>query len=71
MAFISVPRTRVLLVFSLACALNGCSTSATPERAAREPAAKAVATDTVRREAVNRTVSVSGTLAAENEVTLS
>ena len=36
-----------------------------------ERPAKAVDTEPVRREAVNRTVNVSGTLAAENEVTVS
>ncbi len=52
--------------------VSGCSESETPdERGAREGPAKSIATDTVRREAVNRTVSISGTLAAANEVTLS
>lgn len=62
-----------VVVCTLALAITGCSKSsaARNERGAREAPPKTVATDTVRREAVNRTVSVSGTLAAENEVTLS
>ncbi len=61
-----------LLFCTLAVTVSGCSKGpARNERGAREAAPKAITTDTVRREAVSRTVSVSGTLAAENEVTVS
>jgi multidrug efflux pump subunit AcrA (membrane-fusion protein) len=65
-------RTQLLLAVPLAAALAGCSQPAkgaegsTPERPA-----KTVDTEPVRRESVNRTVNITGTLAAENEVTVS
>jgi RND family efflux transporter MFP subunit len=72
MALPTPPPLQVLLLCTLAIIVSGCSESETPdERGARERPAKSITTDTVQREAVNRTVSVSGTLAAANEVTLS
>jgi RND family efflux transporter MFP subunit len=72
MALPTPPPLQVLLLCTLAIVVSGCSESETPdERGARERPAKSITTDTVQREAVNRTVSVSGTLAAANEVTLS
>jgi RND family efflux transporter MFP subunit len=72
MSSVTPPSVYVLAATALALTLAGCSASATrEERGARAPQPKSITTDTVRREAINRTVSVSGTLAAENEVTLS
>jgi multidrug efflux pump subunit AcrA (membrane-fusion protein) len=52
--------------------LTGCSQPTKgAEGATRERPAKAVDTELVKREDVNRTVNVSGTLAAENDVTIS
>jgi RND family efflux transporter MFP subunit len=56
----------------LGCVVGACSKSAnTAEATGRERPPKAVQTETVRQENVNRRVNVIGTLAAENEVTLS
>ena len=65
---------QLLLALSLAATLAGCSEPGTANDAegpTRKPPAKTIDTEPVRREAVNRTVNVSGTLAAENEVTVS
>jgi RND family efflux transporter MFP subunit len=65
-------RIQALVALALAATLTGCSESAKgAEGGTRERPAKAVDTEPVKREAVNRTVNVSGTLAAENEVTVS
>jgi multidrug efflux pump subunit AcrA (membrane-fusion protein) len=65
-------RIQVLLALALAAAVAGCSQPANgAEGGTRERPAKAVDTEAVKREAVNRVVNVSGTLAAENEVTVS
>ena len=65
-------RTQVLLAIALVTTLAGCSQSANgAEGGTRERPAKAVDTEPVKRESINRTVNVSGTLAAENEVTVS
>jgi len=72
MAPSSSSHAKVLLALALATTMAGCSASATPEDgSARQRPAKVVDTEPVKREAVNRTVNVSGTLAAENEVTVS
>ena len=56
----------------LGCALGGCSKAGTlAEANGRAAPVRAVQTETVRREDVKRTVNISGTLAAENEVTVS
>ena len=70
-SFISVI-TPIVIAVALGGALSGCSRASTGAEAnGREAPAKAVQTETVRREDVKRTVNVSGTLAAENEVTVS
>ena len=62
----------VVTAVMLGGALRGCSKASTrAETDGRAAPAKAVQTDTVRREDVKRTVNVSGTLAAENDVTVS
>jgi multidrug efflux pump subunit AcrA (membrane-fusion protein) len=72
MALLPPAPLRALLALTLATTLAGCSEPATgAEGGTRERPAKAIDTEPVRREAVNRTVNVSGTLAAENEVTVS
>jgi RND family efflux transporter MFP subunit len=64
--------TPFVLGIALGGALAGCSSASTgAETSGRETPAKAVQTEAVRREDVKRTVNVSGTLAAENEVTVS
>ena len=65
-------RIQALLALALAAAVAGCSQPANgAEGGTRERPAKAVDTEAVKRESVNRVVNVSGTLAAENEVTVS
>ena len=65
-------RTQLLLAVPLVAALTGCSQPAKgAEGTTRERPAKAIDTEAVRRETVNRTVNVTGTLAAENQVTVS
>jgi RND family efflux transporter MFP subunit len=72
MSFFTPSRVQVFGAAALACALSGCSRSATSAQAnGRESPAKEVETEAVRREDVKRTVNVIGTLAAENEVTVS
>lgn len=64
--------TPLVVAIALGGALAGCSSASTgAETSGRETPAKAVQTEAVRREDVKRTVSISGTLAAENEVTVS
>jgi RND family efflux transporter MFP subunit len=64
--------TPIVMAVALGGALTGCSQASTGAEAnGRAAPAKAVQTETVRREDVKRTVNVSGTLAAENEVTVS
>src|SRR6187402_3680291 len=64
--------TPLVLAIAIGGALAGCSSASTgAETSGRETPAKAVQTEAVRREDVKRTVSISGTLAAENEVTVS
>jgi RND family efflux transporter MFP subunit len=65
-------RIQALLALALVTTVAGCSQPANgAEGGTRERPAKAVDTEPVKREAVNRVVNVSGTLAAENEVTVS
>ena len=62
----------ISLFLCLAIALPvGCARSKVDKSDGREPAAKLVKTEPVRQEAVHRTVEVVGTLAAEDEVTIS
>ena len=69
---LSPARIQVVLALSLATTLAGCSEPTKgAERGTRERPAKVIETEAVKREDVKRTVNVSGTLAAENEVTLS
>lgn len=72
MALPSSLRIHALLALALATTVAGCSQSANgAEGGTRERPAKAIDTEPVKRESVNRVVNVSGTLAAENEVTVS
>ena len=62
----------VLVLSCLAITLSpGCARSKAGQDAGREPAAKLVKTEAVRQESLRRTVEVVGTLAAEDEVTIS
>jgi RND family efflux transporter MFP subunit len=74
MALLPHEPIRLLLALSVAATLSACSESGSAKSAddgTRARPAKTIDTEPVRREAVNRTVNVSGTLAAENEVTVS
>ena len=72
MALLPFTPLKALLALSVAATLAGCSEPANgSEGGARERPAKAIDTEAVRQEAINRTVNISGTLAAENEVTVS
>ena len=72
MALLTPGRLQVLLALSVATTLAGCSEAAKgAEGGSRERPAKAIDTEAVKRESINRTVNVSGTLAAENDVTVS
>jgi multidrug efflux pump subunit AcrA (membrane-fusion protein) len=74
MALLPHAPIRLLLALALAATLAGCSESGSAkgaEAGTRERPARSIDTEPVRREAVNRTVNVSGTLAAENQVTVS
>jgi RND family efflux transporter MFP subunit len=73
MAFLPPTPIRIVLALAAAAVLaTGCSESANgAEDGARERPARPIDTEEVRREAVNRTVNVTGTLAAENQVTVS
>src|SRR5438876_6150028 len=51
--------------------LAGCSKSQTAQARGRDETARAVRTEQVQQEAVRRAVEVVGTLAAEDEVTIS
>jgi membrane fusion protein (multidrug efflux system) len=62
----------LLLLLGLAIALPvGCTGSKVGQADKREPAARLVKTEAVRQAALHRTVEVVGTLAAEDEVTIS
>ena len=68
-----VSRSAALGFVVLACPwlLSACAESGTAAPRGKEAAAKSVKTEAVREEAVHRTVEVVGTLAAEDEVTIS
>lgn len=68
-----VSRSAALGFVVLACPwfLSACAESGTAAPRGKEAAAKSVKTEAVREEAVHRTVEVVGTLAAEDNVTLS
>ena len=61
----------LVLLLCLPMALPGCSQAKVERNHAGEPGAKLVKTAAVRQEAVRRSVEVVGTLAAEDEVTIS
>jgi len=72
MTLLPPARIQVLLALLLATTVAGCSESAKgAETGTRERPAKPIDTEPVKRESINRTVNVSGTLAAENEVMVS
>jgi multidrug efflux pump subunit AcrA (membrane-fusion protein) len=74
MALLPCPPVHLLLALSVAATLAGCSEPGSAKGAddgTTTSAARPIDTEPVRREAVNRTVNVSGTLAAENQVTVS
>jgi RND family efflux transporter MFP subunit len=65
-------RIPVFFALAVAVTLAGCAQPTKgAERGTRERTAKVIDTEAVKREDVKRTVNVSGTLAAENEVTVS
>jgi RND family efflux transporter MFP subunit len=63
------------LILAVLCttlpALAGCADSSAEDARGTEPAAKRVKTETVREDSVRRTLEVVGTLAAEDQVTVS
>jgi len=70
----SMPGFRSLslsLVLAAACAAGACGKTETAQARGAEPKPKTVQTETVREESVRRVVEVVGTLAAEDEVTVS
>jgi multidrug efflux pump subunit AcrA (membrane-fusion protein) len=64
-------RIPVVLALCVAVTLAACAQPTKAEKATRERPVKVIDTEAVKREDVKRTVNVSGTLAAENEVTVS
>src|SRR5262249_44479303 len=62
---------RLAVAAALVLSGAGCSKSETAQARSRESAAKAVRTETVRKDSVRRAVDVVGTLAAVDEVTIS
>lgn len=64
-------RIPVVLALFVAVTLAACAQPTKAEKATRERPVKVIDTEAVKREDVKRTVNVSGTLAAENEVTVS
>src|SRR5215213_1496316 len=71
MVLLSSARVSVLIALSIATSVAGCSEPTKGAESTGERRAKIIDTEPVKREDVNRTVNVSGTLAAENEVTVS
>src|SRR5262245_25905485 len=61
----------VVLAFVAAASVAGCSKSERAQARSRDAAPKVVAIETVRQTSVRRTLEVVGTLAAEDEVTVS
>jgi multidrug efflux pump subunit AcrA (membrane-fusion protein) len=64
-------RALPVILFCVLAVAGGCARSTTEAAAERETAAKPVKTASVRQEALRRAVDVVGTLAAEDEVTIS
>jgi multidrug efflux pump subunit AcrA (membrane-fusion protein) len=62
---------RLFIFLALAAGGGACSRTETAQASAKEPAAKAVQVEEVRRDAVKRSVDVVGTLAAVDQVTIS
>src|SRR5215510_7458699 len=60
----------VAMLCTMATAISGCADSSAGQEGPEE-AAKAIKTDTVRQESIRRTLEVVGTLAAEDQVTVS
>lgn len=65
------PATAVLVGLGLVAAASACSRSSAQQSGPREAAAKKVQTELVTQESVRRALDVVGTLAAEDEVTVS
>ena len=61
----------ILVVLCTAVVTSGCADSSAEQAGGPKQAAKAVKTDAVRQESVRRTLEVVGTLAAEDQVTVS
>ena len=61
----------VVVLGILPCAVSGCSDSSAEPSTASKDAGKPVKTEAVRQESVRRTLDVVGTLAAEDQVTVS
>src|SRR5262245_26435479 len=72
-AHMHVKLTPICLAFTavLALASSGCSKGDKVQATTREDTARSVKTEPVRQEAIRRTVDVVGTLAAEDQVTIS
>ena len=66
---------KVALILAVLCTtlpvIAGCSDSSAEQTGGPKQAAKSVKTEAVRQESVRRTIEVVGTLAAEDEVTIS
>src|SRR5204862_6929711 len=69
--FVVRHRCRWVAVALVVMTSAGCSKSETAQARGRDESAKRVKTEVVRQEPVHRTVEVVGTLAAEDEVTVS
>ena len=61
----------VVILCTVAVVTSGCADSSAEQAGGPKEAAKAVKTDAVRQESVRRTLEVVGTLAAEDQVTVS
>jgi multidrug efflux pump subunit AcrA (membrane-fusion protein) len=72
MPLLSHTRIQLLFALSVAITLAGCSEPTRgAENGTNQPPARAIDVEPVKREDVKRTVNVTGTLAAENQVTVS
>jgi multidrug efflux pump subunit AcrA (membrane-fusion protein) len=69
--FVMTYRCHYTLIAIAVIASAGCSRSETAQASGRDEAAKRVKTELVRQDSVRRSVEVIGTLAAEDEVTVS
>src|SRR6201988_614448 len=61
----------LVMLCTVAVVTSGCADSSAEQAGGPKEALKAVKTDAVRQESVRRTLEVVGTLAAENQVTVS